>query len=97
MGTAGAATSCLHQIPVIPVASARGIVDALPAHPGTGAAARQPRVLEFGPDPGRAAALVTVLEEAARAEVAAAALGGAVDFPPGALESERAWMARARR
>jgi hypothetical protein len=43
MGTAGAATSCLHQIPVVPVASARGIVDALAAHPGTGAAARQPR------------------------------------------------------
>jgi Major intrinsic protein len=43
MGTAGAATSCLHQIPVIPVASACGIVDALAAHPGTGTAARQRR------------------------------------------------------
>jgi glycerol uptake facilitator-like aquaporin len=36
MGTVGAATSCLHQIPVIPVVSARGIVAALAAPPPTG-------------------------------------------------------------
>jgi L-ribulose-5-phosphate 4-epimerase len=92
------------DVPVVPWAprgsqkSVSGIVDALAAHPGTGAVLLGNHgVLAFGPDPGGAAALVTVLEEAAEAEVAAAALGGAVDFPPGALEDERASMARVRR
>ncbi len=53
-------------------------------------------VLVFGPGPREAAALLTVLEEAAEAELAACALGGAVSFPPGALEDVRASMARAR-
>lgn len=92
------------DVPVVPWAprgsakSVSGITDALAAHPGTGAVLLGNHgVLAFGPHPGRAAALVTVLEEAAESEVAAGALGGAVDFPAGALEEERASMARVRR
>lgn len=92
------------DVPVVPWAprgsakSVSGIVDVLAAHPGTGAVLLGNHgVLAFGPDPGGVAALVTVLEEAAESELAAGALGGAVDFPPGALEDERASMARVRR
>ncbi len=46
--------------------------------------------------PAEAAALLTVLEEAAEAELAAVPLGGAAGFPPGALGQVRASMARAR-
>jgi L-ribulose-5-phosphate 4-epimerase len=92
------------DVPVVPWAprgsekSVSGIVDALDAHPSTGAVLLGNHgVLAFGPDPAGAASLVTVLEEAAESEVSAAVLGGSVDFPPGALEDVRASMARARR
>ena len=53
-------------------------------------------VLVFGPDPGGARALLVALEEAARGELAAAGLGGAREFPEGALEEVRRSMATAR-
>jgi L-fuculose-phosphate aldolase len=53
-------------------------------------------VLAFAASPQAAAALVTVLEEAAQAELAAEDLGGAQDFPPGALDEVRRAMARVR-
>lgn len=52
-------------------------------------------LLAFGPDPAGAAALVVTLEEAAGAELAAARLGGAREFPPGAAESVRRSMSAA--
>jgi len=39
---------------------------------------------------------VIAIEEAAGAELAAAAIGGAVDFPAGALEAVQASMAQVR-
>lgn len=51
-------------------------------------------LMVFGPDPTSAAALLYAIEESAEAEIAARAIGGAVDFPPGALEAVRASMAR---
>jgi L-fuculose-phosphate aldolase len=53
-------------------------------------------VLAFGPDPAGARALLVVLEEAARGELAATALGGSREFPDGALDDVRRSMARAR-
>jgi len=46
--------------------------------------------------PVATARLVVAIEESAEAELAAATLGGAIDFPPGALEAVRASMARSR-
>ena len=51
-------------------------------------------LLAFGTDPLGAARLVVAIEESAEAELAASALGGAADFPAGALEQVRASMAR---
>ncbi|MHB1787255.1 MAG: class II aldolase/adducin family protein [Acidimicrobiales bacterium] len=77
--------------------SVGGIVDALAAHPLTQAVLLGNHgVLVFGASPAQAAQLVTVLEEAAEAELAAETLGGAVDFPAGALDQVRASMARVR-
>ena len=53
-------------------------------------------LLAFGADPMAAARLVIAIEEAAGAELAAAVIGGAVDFPAGALESVQASMAQVR-
>jgi len=53
-------------------------------------------LLAFGGDLLATARLVVAIEEAAEAELAALALGGAVDFPAGALEAVRASMARVR-
>lgn len=53
-------------------------------------------LLAFGSGPLSAARLVIALEEAAEAELAARAIGGAVDFPPDALAKVRASMARVR-
>ena len=50
----------------------------------------------LGPDVSAAAMLVVALEEGAQAEWRAAALGGAVPLPAGALEAVRAAMAAAR-
>ncbi len=70
-----------------------GIGEVLDAYPGTSALLLANHgLLAFGATPARAASLVIALEEAARAELAAAPLGGAKDFPPGALEDVRASM-----
>ena len=77
--------------------SVRGIAAALDAHPTTAAVLLANHgLLAFGPDPLATARLVVAIEEAAEAELAAEAIGGAVDFPDGALDAVRASMARAR-
>lgn len=53
-------------------------------------------VLVFGESVAAAASLLLAMEEAAAAELRSIALGGAVDFPAGALEQARESMARAR-
>ncbi|MHB1596499.1 MAG: class II aldolase/adducin family protein [Streptosporangiaceae bacterium] len=78
--------------------SVRGIAAALDAHPSTAAVLLANHgLLAFGADPMGAARLVVAIEEAAGAELAAAAIGGAVDFPEGALDAVRASMARVAR
>lgn len=91
------------DVPVVPWAprgserSVGGILDALREHPSTNAVLLGNHgVLVFRRDPNEAASLLTVMEEAAEGELAAATLGGAVSFPPGALEDVRASMARTR-
>jgi L-fuculose-phosphate aldolase len=91
------------DIPVVPWAprgsprSVTGIIDALAARPGTQAVLLANHGdLVLGATPAEAAALLTVLEEAAEAELEAVALGGAAGFPAGALDEVRASMARAR-
>ncbi|HUY96092.1 MAG TPA: class II aldolase/adducin family protein [Verrucomicrobiae bacterium] len=77
--------------------SVSGIVDRIREHPATQAVLLGNHgVLVFGAGPRQAASLLTALEEAAEAELAAAGLGGSVHFPEGALENVRASMARAR-
>ena len=76
--------------------SVRGIASVLQDAPTTNAALLANHgLLVFGADPLAAARLVIAIEESAQAEIAAAALGGAVDFPEGALEAVRASMAGA--
>lgn len=53
-------------------------------------------LLCFGEDPLSTARLVVAIEEAAEAELAASALGGAMDFPADALQSVRESMGRVR-
>ena len=91
------------DVPVVPWAprgtekSVTGIIDTINQHPDTNAVILGNHgVLVFGPTPGAAAALLTVLEEAAEAELASEAIGGAVDLPSGALADVRAGMARVR-
>lgn len=91
------------DVPVVPWAprgserSVGGITDVLGQHPGTQAVLLGNHgVLVFGRGPQEAAALLTVLEEAAEGELAAVSLGGATGFPAGALEDVRASMARVR-
>lgn len=91
------------EVPVVPWAprgterSVTGIIDTITEHPDTNAVILGNHgVLVFGPTPGAAAALLTVLEEAAEAELASEAIGGAVDLPSGALADVRAGMARVR-
>lgn len=75
----------------------RGIAAAIETHPTTAAVLLANHgLLVFGADPMGAARLVVAIEEAAEAELAAQAVGGAVDFPDGALEAVQASMARAR-
>ncbi|MBW8078666.1 MAG: class II aldolase/adducin family protein [Gallionella sp.] len=77
--------------------SVRGIAAALGIHPTTNAVLLANHgLLVFGADPMVAARLVVAVEEAAQAELAASAIGGAVDFPAGALEQVRESMARVR-
>lgn len=89
-------------IPVAPWAprgserSVTAILDALDADPDTLAVLLGNHgVLVLGPGPRQAAQLLTVLEEAAAAELAAENLGGATDFPADALADVRASMRRA--
>ena len=51
-------------------------------------------LLAWGADPLAAARLIVIMEEAAQMTLAARRLGGERPFPPGALEAERAHMAR---
>ena len=90
-------------VPVVPWGprgsdvSVRGIASALGQHPTTSAVLLANHgLLAFGADPLATARLIVAIEEAAEAELAAAAIGGAVDFPAGALEAVRASMARVR-
>jgi len=89
-------------VPVVPWGprgsdtSVRGIAEALDRCPTTAAVLLANHgLLAFGPDPLATARLVVAIEEAAEAELAAEAIGGAVNFPAGALEEVRASMARA--
>ncbi len=91
-------------VPVVPWGprgsdvSVRGIAEALQAHPSTSALLLANHgLLAFAADPAATAHLLVAIEDSAAAELAAAAIGGAVDFPQGALESVRASMARVRR
>lgn len=90
------------DVPVVPwaprgsPASIDGITHVLGDRPDTLAVLLANHgLLAFGPTPAVAAALVIALEEAAAAELAAAALGGARPFPSGAAEAVLASMARA--
>ena len=90
-------------IPVVPWGprgsdvSVRGIQAALDRRPTTSAVLLANHgLLAFGADPMACARLVVAIEEAAEGELGAALLGGAVDFPPGALEQVRESMARVR-
>jgi L-ribulose-5-phosphate 4-epimerase len=77
--------------------SVRGIAEALEANPTTAAVLLANHgLLAFATDPIATARLVVAIEEAAEAELAAEAVGGAVDFPAGALDAVRASMARVR-
>ncbi|QKW20389.1 class II aldolase/adducin family protein [Kitasatospora sp. NA04385] len=92
------------DVPVVPWGprgsdvSVRGIADVLERRPTTSAVLLANHgLLVFGPDPEAAGHLVVAVEESAEAELAAAAIGGAVDFPEGALEAVRASIARVAR
>lgn len=77
------------------LALAAGITKALDTNPGASALLLANHgLLAFASTPKRGGALVVALEEAARAELAAVSLGGAKDFPPGALEDVRSTMRR---
>lgn len=75
--------------------SIRRVAAALDTHPATSAVLLANH-LACGTDPLAAARLVVAIEEAAGAELAAAAIGSIVDFPPGALERVRGSMAAHR-
>lgn len=77
--------------------SVRGIEATLAEHPTTSAVLLANHgLLAFSADPMAAARLVVAIEEAAETELAAAAIGGGVDFPAGALDAVRASMARVK-
>ncbi|MFF0299025.1 class II aldolase/adducin family protein [Kitasatospora sp. NPDC004614] len=89
------------DVPVVPWGprgsdvSVRGIAEVLERRPTTAAVLLANHgLLVFGPDAVAAGHLVVAIEESAQAEIAAAAIGGAVDFPEGALEAVRASIAR---
>jgi L-ribulose-5-phosphate 4-epimerase len=77
--------------------SVRSIAEVLRQHPTTAAVLLANHgLLVFGANPMAAARLVVAIEESAEAEIAAAAIGGAVDFPKGALAAVQESMARVR-
>ncbi|KJE76026.1 class II aldolase/adducin family protein [Ferrimicrobium acidiphilum] len=91
------------DVPVAPWAprgsakSVSAIIDQVKAHPDTNAVILGNHgVLVFASDPLATAQLLTVLEEAAEAELAAVSLGGASSLPETALEAIRESMARVR-
>ncbi|SCF74045.1 class II aldolase/adducin family protein [Streptomyces sp. Ncost-T10-10d] len=91
------------DVPVVPWGprgsdvSVRGIADVLERCPTTAAVLLANHgLLVFGPDSAATAHLVVAIEESAETEIAAAAIGGAVDFPPGAQEAVRAAITRVR-
>lgn len=91
-------------VPVVPWGprgsdvSVHGIAVALAESPTTNAVLLANHgLLAFGADPIAAANLVVAIEDSAEAELAAARIGGGVEFPPGALEAVRRSMARVRR
>lgn len=88
-------------VPVVPwgprgsEVSVRGINSVIKERPTTSAVLLANHgLLAFGADVMGAARLVVAMEEAAEAELAACSLGGAVDFPVGALDQVRASMTR---
>jgi L-ribulose-5-phosphate 4-epimerase len=77
--------------------SIEGIVDAIKAdNTIKGVLLANHGVLVFGSSVSETASIAFAIEEAAAAELAAAALGGGVDFPEGALQRVRESMARVR-
>ncbi len=91
-------------VPVVPWAprgsdeSVGGIVRVLEGDPDTLAVLLANHgLLAFNTTPTATARLIVALQEAAEAELAATALGGAKDFPAGALAKVRASMARVAR
>ncbi|GGW55685.1 L-ribulose-5-phosphate 4-epimerase [Streptomyces lucensis JCM 4490] len=89
------------DVPVVPWGprgsdvSVRGIAEVLERRTTTAAVLLANHgLLVFGPDPAATAHLLVAIEESAEAELAAAAIGGAVDFPEGAVEAVRAAIAR---
>lgn len=90
------------EVPVVPWAprgsehSVGGILKTLEEHPDTRAVLLGNHgVLVFGEDVAQATHLLIILEEAAQGELNAKPIGGAKDFPPGALEEVRESMRRA--
>lgn len=90
------------EVPVVPWGprgsdvSVRGIAAILQERPTTSAVLLANHgLLVFGPTLTDAAHLLMAIEESAEAELDASAIGGAVDFPAGALEAVRASIARA--
>jgi len=78
-------------------ASVSAIIEAIEAAPDTNAVLLANHgLLAFGGLPSAVARLIVALEEAATEELAAAAIGGAKDFPPDALAKVQASMARVR-
>ena len=66
--------------------SVRGIAGVLAEHPTTSAVLLANHgLLALGPDPLATTSLITAIEEAAEAEIAATSIGGAVDFSQGPL------------
>jgi L-fuculose-phosphate aldolase len=90
-------------VPVVPWGprgsnvSVNGIAAALEERPTTAAVLLANHgLLAFSTDPSTTADLIIALEEAAEAELAACAIGGAEDLPEGALGAVHASMARGR-
>ena len=90
-------------IPVVPWAprgsetSIRGILEVLNHHPYTQAVLLGNHgLLAFGATPIAASIFIAAMEEGAEAEIDATPLGGAKDFPTGALEDVRRSMGRVR-
>jgi L-ribulose-5-phosphate 4-epimerase len=75
----------------------RGIAGVLADWPTTNAVLLANHgLLAFGADPLAAAHLIIAVEDSTEAELAAARIGGGIDFPPGALQAVRESMAKAR-